>query len=190
MTHVASDLFIPSGNISTESYIKELLPIYENHDKRIYPLISLEDYAKAHDMLVHFNDLFKTKGAESREYKDYLEVVCNLEGNLNFAFMLLSRSEEERDKIVFQRHNHLVKVIEDIKAGQNLPLGYFIRKEAKSRKIPSVTVTSTDHHDIAFEPLRDQLAPYVDELVDGKKEWKKGFEKLLKPDYRKIYFRE
>ena len=50
--------------------------------------------------------------------------------------------------------------------------------------------TSTYHHDLAFEPLRSQLEPYVDELVDGKKDWKEGLKDLFDPRYTKIYFRD
>ncbi|MCA9458979.1 MAG: hypothetical protein KC550_00355 [Nanoarchaeota archaeon] len=56
---------------------------------------------------------------------------------------------------------------------------------AKQYEIPTVFVTSTYHHDIAFEPIRNKFDfPYVDTLVDDnhggkRKNWKKGIEILL-----------
>ena len=115
--------------------------------------------------------------------------LVNLPRSENRLLSLVLGGKETKEKML-QGHRNMLEVIEDVKAGKNLPLGYFVRKEAKSRKIPSVTVTSTYHHDLAFEPLRFQLEPYVDNLVEGKKDWKKGFEDLLDPNYRKIYFKE
>ncbi|MCA9460251.1 MAG: hypothetical protein KC550_06910, partial [Nanoarchaeota archaeon] len=73
------------------------------------------------------------------------------------------------------------KVMERVKSGEMFPSGVFIGDYAREQNIPLVYVTSTNHHDLAFEPLRVKLGfPYVDRLIDGlKKDWNSGLEILL-----------
>lgn len=65
-------------------------------------------------------------------------------------------------------------------SGEQLPLGILVQNEAKQRGIPTVIVTSTYHHDDAFKAIRSDItAPYIDTLVDDRKDWKSGIEKFI-----------
>jgi len=190
ISHVASDLFIPAGNLSVESYVQELTPKYIESKERMYPSLNMEEFDHFHCLLLEREKIRMKYGDKSNELSKFdSNNLVNLPRSENRLLSLVLGGKETKEKML-QGHRNMLEVIEDVKAGKNLPLGYFVRKEAKSRKIPSVTVTSTYHHDLAFEPLRFQLEPYVDNLVEGKKDWKKGFEDLLDPNYRKIYFKE
>ena len=90
-----------------------------------------------------------------------------------------------RDSLVVvensENYVRFLGIEEGIRNGTNLPLGIIASEKANELGIPSAIVTSTHHHDDAFEPVRDLImVPYTDTLVDGRKNWKGGIELLLR----------
>lgn len=63
-----------------------------------------------------------------------------------------------------------------------LACGTEVAKLARHLGLPHAVVTSTYHHDMAFEPLREAMngVPYVDTLdpATGRKGWHQGIELL------------
>ena len=78
-----------------------------------------------------------------------------------------------------ERYEKFLTIEEAIRQDKNLPLGIVLTEQAKSRGLPSVIVTSTYHHSDQFEPVSG-LTPvyYVDTLLLGRKDWRKGLARL------------
>ena len=68
-----------------------------------------------------------------------------------------------------------------VRSGKTFPLGIAVIDMARELSIPVAIVTSTYHHADEFEAVRDLVTtPYVDTLVDGKKDWDRGIAYLLR----------
>lgn len=167
---IASDLFFPAGNINQEPYIAQVLQIYENYLKTFRP---------------------KTDGPLTR----VLQFIFPDQGNLNKEqffedvikkYFLKDNPEHivelTRDAYFgienYSKYNRLQKQIKEVKEGRSMPYGIFATEEARKLNIPIHIVTSTNHHDIAFEPIRSRIGKYTDNLVDGYKDWLAAFNQL------------
>ena len=166
---IASDLFFPAGNVDTKVYSNRFMPLYEQYERVRFPSQEGGVVLRA---LEQVSGVF---GVTPREYVEKVMPVFNAEGS--------TLLEAARDAVYgikdYSKHQKFLEVKEGIASGKNLPLGIIVAEEAKKRKIPAVVVTSADHHDMAFSPIGGLIGvPYYDTLVDGRKNWKAGIERL------------
>ena len=163
-----SDLFFPAGSVSTEQYVKKFLPLYEQFAQRIIG-------AEA-TVLRAVKQVATTFGMTPRDYVD--KVMSHLKPE--FIYHEAKEAIENQE-----RYERFLKTVDDIKNGKNLPLGIIATERATQLGLPSAIVTSINHHDYAFESVRDQVkVPYRDTLVNNKKDWKGGIELLSERSYR------
>ena len=168
---VLSDLFFPAGNSSTGQYSQRFLPLYEQFKQRRFPKLREDNpVSRAVEACA------KVFGVAPREY------VENVLTRMNTPPVVLKAARDSLTGITdSERYEKFLKVEEWIRDGTHLPLGIVVSERANELGIPIVIVTSTYHHDDAFEPVRDLVTvPYRDTLVDGRKDWKGGIELLLK----------
>jgi hypothetical protein len=167
---IASDLFFPAGNINQESYINQVLPIYENYLKTFRPLTDGPLVKVLQFIFPDQGNLTKEQFFEDviKKYflKDYPEHMVEVTRDAYFGIEN------------YTRYSKLQEHIGKIKQGIDMPYGLFATEEARKLNIPLHIVTSTNHHDIAFQPLRDKLGNYTDNLVDGHKNWASTFNQL------------
>ena len=166
--YVLSDLFFPSGNIEQSEYIQRILPMYENYLSKFQK----QERGVLYKAIENVSKTFQTTPEK------YVEEILPSLGNPPEII------EKSKDAVYgienYSKYLRLANFIEDIKQGKGLPYGYFLAEEIQKRDIPSMIITSTNHHDITFEPIRNNLKiPYLDNLVDGKKNWKQGMEVVL-----------
>jgi hypothetical protein len=167
---VLSDLFFPVGNVSAEQYSQRFLPLYDQFKQRRFE--KMEDNKMLHTIL----DKAKEVGVTPQEY------VENIMTKKEFPPIVLNLA---RDALIgvrdHERYELFLKIEDEIRTGTNLPLGIIASERATELGIPLVIVTSTWHHNDAFEPVRDLIkVPYCDNLIDGTKNWKGAIKLLLK----------
>jgi hypothetical protein len=159
---VATDLFFPAGNVNTSDFSGRILPLYEKFKKERFTadkgsgcvLAAIEQCAK----------LFQVSPEE---------YVTNILPKMNTVPSVLKAARDAVTGVKdSEKYNAFLKIEEDIRAGRNLPLGILVAEQAKEKGLPAVIVTSTNHHDHAFEPVRNLITvPYFDNLVEGRKNW-------------------
>jgi hypothetical protein len=169
---IASDLFFPSGNINQEPYIQQVIPIYESHLKTFKPITE----GPLVEVLKYIFGGNKDKSKE--EVWNQLIKPYFLNGWAEDAI------EEVKDAHFgieyYSKYEKLQKQIEAMKQGKEIPYGIFVRQEARKLGIPCHIVTSTNHHDVAFEPIRDKIGDYSDWVNEaGHKDWGSAFQYLL-----------
>jgi len=168
---VLSDLFFPAGNEPTEKYAQRFLPSYDQYQKRKFP--KLEKDSIVLRAVQACAEVFEVTPQEYIE--NYMTKMDTPPSVLNAARDSLAGIKDSEKYKKFQ------KIEEEIRNGTNLPLGIIATERAKELKIPAVIVTSTYHHDDAFEAVQNLIkVPYCDNLIDGKKDWKSGIELLMK----------
>jgi hypothetical protein len=169
---IASDLFFPSGNIDQEPYLQQVLPIYESYLKTFKtktegPLVEVLKFIFGEVKNKTKEELFEgfikpqfLRGWQERDVEEVRDAYFGIE--------------------FYSRYSGLQKQIESMKQGKDIPYGIFIAKEARRLRIPCYTVTSINHHDIAFEPIKERIGAYSNRINEnGHKDWKSGFEYLL-----------
>jgi hypothetical protein len=168
---IASDLFFPSGNINQEPYKQQVLPLYEAHLKTFKSITGGLIVLALESVFGGNKDTPKEKLWD--EFirpvflKDWAEEGIESVKDAYFGIQFHSRYEK------------LEKQIQEIKNGRNIPYGIFVNEEARKLNIPCCIVTSTNHHDLAFEPIRGRIGKYTDRLDEaGHKGWKSAFEIL------------
>jgi hypothetical protein len=166
---IAIDLFFPAGNVDTKGYVERLIPYYEKFEEQRFPRISADN--------VVMKAIEQVAGVFGATPRRYVEEVMPA---LNTAPKLL---EAARDAVYgrkdSERHVKFLGIKKAVADGTNAPYGVFVVEEARRRNIPCVVVTSTYHHDDAFEAIRSLITvPYYDTLVDGRKNWRAGIERL------------
>ena len=78
-----------------------------------------------------------------------------------------------------EKYEEFQRIYDEIKAGKNLPLGIILTEQAVERGLPSVMVTSTSRHSLAFEPIKDLIkVPCIDTLVNDRKDWASGIVRI------------
>jgi CheY-like chemotaxis protein len=168
---VASDLFFPAGDIDQGSYISQILPSYESY---------LNSFRKITDgpLIKTLNFVFAERGNMTKE--QFFEEIMT-------KTFLKDWDEEGKRQVAdayfgiefYHNYSKLQKHIEEIKQGRGMPYGIFLTKEAGKLQLPAYVVTSTNHHDVAFQPVRKLLTTdYRDDLVDGHKDWARAFDYL------------
>jgi len=167
---VASDLFFPAGDISTQQYIQRFLPIYEAYRERRFKHIS-----KDSPVLAAVESCAKLFGITPEDY------VENFMAKMNTPACVLKAA---RDSLVgredAERYKRFLKIEQDIKEGRNLPLGIIALERAAERNLPRVLVTSTNHHNDAFEPVSSLIGTkYFDTLVNRNKDWESAMRYLI-----------
>jgi hypothetical protein len=164
---VLTDLFFPLGNLPSESYFQRFLPFYDQFKQRRFTK------TKGSTVLRAVEQCARAFGVTPRDY------VEKFMAQLNTPQFVL---EKARDAITdSEKYEKFLKIEEAIRNGSNLPLGIISSEKATEQGTPCVIVTSTYHHDDAFEPVRGLIqVPYRDTLVEGKKDWKGGIELLLR----------
>lgn len=167
---VLTDLFFPLGDSIDEEYIQRFLPHYEEFRKKTFTkLEGLNPVKKALETVA------LTFGTSPREY------VENVMSKLNTPRNVLKAAQDTIAGINdTERYEKFLKIEEGIREGTNLPLGIVASEIAHKVSRPCVIVTSTYHHDDAFEPISSLInVPYKDTLVDGRKNWSGGIESLF-----------
>lgn len=169
---VLSDLFFPAGDEPTERYSQRFLPLYEQHKQTRFPKLKGDDFVVLRAVQA-VADVF---GVTPQEY------VNNVMPRMNTPPYVLKAA---RDSLVgvtdSEKYERFLKIEEGIRNGTALPLGIIASERAKELGIPFVIVTSTHHHDDAFEAVRDLIkVPYRDTLVNDRKDWSGGIELLLR----------
>ena len=166
---VLSDLFFPAGNVSTEQYSQRFLPLYEQFKQTRFQKLGQNVVLRAVEQCA------ETFGLTSQEYvEDFMP-------KLNTPPVLLKAARDALAGIQdSERYEKFLKIEKGIRDGTNLPLGIITSERAYQLGRPSAIVTSTYHHDDAFEPVKSLIKfPYRDTLVDGRKDWKGGIKLLL-----------
>lgn len=168
---VLSDLFFPVGNESAEKYIRRFLPLYEQYKQKRFS--KLEQSNSVLRAVQACAELFRVT---PQEYvNDFMPKINTPQQVLKAAKDSLASIEDS------EGYEKFIKIEENIRNGTALPIGIIACERAKELEIPAVIVTSTYHHDNAFEPIKELVkVPYRDTLVEGRKDWKGGLELILK----------
>src|SRR3989338_5239944 len=160
-----TDLFFPAGNLPVEPYSQRFLPIYQAYGERRFK-------TKGHDVVLRAvkqcADVF---GVTPQEYVE--DFMAKVGGALSTPPVVLKAARASLTGVEEpERYAKFLETKERIRNGTYLPLGIVATERARELGIPSVIVTSTYHHDDAFEAVRDLVkVPYRDSLVDGRKDW-------------------
>jgi hypothetical protein len=167
---VLSDLFFPAGDIPTEQYSQKFMPLYEQFKQRKFMATD-----KSKVVFGAIEQCARIFGVTPQEYVErYMPMMNTSESVTKAARQALTGI---KDPVGYEKFQ---KIEGGIRSGANLPLGIIATGRATELGKSSVIVTSTFHHDDAFEPVRNLITvPYCDTLVDGKKDWNGGIEKLL-----------
>ncbi len=168
---VLSDLFFPAGNVPTGQYVQYFLPFYVRYKEKRFEKIRDDNVV-----------LRAVKACAEVFEVTPQEYVNTVMANLNTPPVILKAAKDSLAGIQdSEKYANFLQIEEGIRSGTNLPLGIIACERASGLGIPAVIVTSTYHHDDAFEPVKDLLkVPYRDTLVDGRKDWKGGIELLLR----------
>jgi len=161
---VLTDLFFSIGPDITRyvGEILEVLPVYEAFVRQRYDSKWMNNPVR-----LSLAQVAQTFGMSVEEY------VPDVMGKLDTPQVVM----ESAKRVVKEQkeYDRFLEFIEEIRTGENFPSGIYVSRMAKELGIPCAIVTSTYHHDTAFEPIRGMLsAPYTDTLVDGKKDWAGG----------------
>jgi CheY-like chemotaxis protein len=167
---ILTDLFFPLGGIPHEEYSKRFLPHYEafadiryKKNDRNNPLVRAVE---------------QVSGLFGITAEQYVEKIAPLFNHSKKEIDMITNALAEREN--FDKYQKYLGVIESVRNGTNLPLGIIVAEEARKLGIPTVIVTSTNHHDDAFEAVRSLAkVQYVDHFVNGRKAWKYGAELLM-----------
>jgi CheY-like chemotaxis protein len=162
---VLSDLFFPAG-MPTEEFSELFSPLYAEFKEQRYSggMVgrAVQQCASLFGMTSH----------------DYIENVIAKTNNPAGTLEAARKSQEGRSSAKYQK---FLEIEENIRNGTNLPLGIVATGMAMKQGIPAVIVTSTYHHDDAFEAVRTLIkVPYKDTLIEGRKDWENGIELLLR----------
>ncbi len=173
---IITDLFFSTEEFK-EQYVAEFLPLYQIFkEERFKDEKGSEVVRRA---IFAWAELFGKNTVE--EGLDMFEKhTHNYDPQGNPNSILKAARDAVHGKKDFDKYQAFLKIEESIKTGKELPLGIIVAREAKTYDISTVIVTSTYHHDNAFEAVRSEITvPYVDTLVDGRKGWVRGLEMLL-----------
>lgn len=156
---VLSDLFFPAGDEELATRVRDgLLPSYEK---------MLAGRMRSNPILHVLVQLGEPNGQSPREVMDGFNPLDKIVAN---AKELASRDIE------------LYEVTQRVRSVALLACGTEVARLARQMGIPHAVITSTYHHDMAFEPLREAMSdvPYVDTLdpATGRKQWTHGIELL------------
>lgn len=167
---VLSDLFFPAGNYETRAFSQRILPFYEKFKEERF-----KEIEKDNIVLRAVKTCAEIFGVTPEKY------ISEIMSKLNTPPIIIRAA---RDSLAgmqdSEKYEQFLKMESDISNGINLPLGILVKEKAQELGKPSVIVTSTNHHNHAFEPVRSLIGlNYVDQLIDGKKDWKRGLESIL-----------
>ena len=167
---VLTDLFFPAGDVPTKQYIQRFLPLYEQFKNKRFPEMTGNNV-----VLSAIQSCAKVFGVTPEEYvNDYITKMNTPKLVLDAARDAIARIKDS------QKYEKFLKIEQSIRNGTNLPLGIIACEKALEYNLPCAIVTSTYHHDDAFEAVKDQIkVNYKDTLVEGRKNWKGGIELLL-----------
>jgi CheY-like chemotaxis protein len=168
---VVSDLFFPVGAGSTQAYSARFLPFYEAYKKRAFPEIGQEAQC-VREAVKAVAEIFELSPEEYVTKK-----LPALGYNATFVAQIQDAFAGRKNAGKYQQ---FLGIEQQVREGTLLPLGIIVSERAQQLGKPVVIVTSTYHHDDAFEPIAGQIpCGYVDTLAKGRKDWKKGLEKLV-----------
>lgn len=169
---VLSDLFFPSGTQDTQSYSARFSPLYASFKERRFPLLDKRvDVVKR--AVAAAAELFEVTPQE------YVEKIMPQQGTS--PKLIQAAQDALAGRVDSARYERFLGIEQKVKSGELLPLGIILAEHAKERGKPVVIVTSTYHHDDAFEPITSLLpCSYVDTLVDNRKNWTAGIAQLEK----------
>lgn len=172
---ILTDLFIPT-QMHKEKYITEFLPAYESYRQERFKEEQGASVVRA--AVLAWSELFGKETVEQglEMFETYTK---NFDEKGNPNSVLKAARDAVHGVRDYDRYKEFFEMEKNVRSGEQLPLGIIVAREAQKYGIPSVIVTSTYHHDDAFEAVREQITvPYVDTLVDGKKDWASGLEML------------
>ena len=166
---VLTDLFFPAGDMDAAPLVQRFLPHYESYKAKRFPEI------KDNVVLSAVENVSSLMGVGPGEY------VENVLTRLNTPESVLKASRDAVAGIQdSERYERFLEIEKGVRDGTNLPLGIVAAERSREMGIPCAMVTSTYHHDDEFEAVRDLVTvPYVDTLVDGKKQWGKSLDLVM-----------
>ncbi len=154
---IVTDLFFPLSE-DPAPYVAEVLPAYQARMASRYSIDPDENI-----LLRSVQQTAETVGMSAEEWAGLLRPKRVRDDTL----AVLDKS---------RRYDRFKGSMEDLADGIRFPSGIFLAREARERGIPCVVVTSVNHHADEFEAVKDMLdVPYVDVLVNGHKDWARGF---------------
>lgn len=174
--YIVSDLFYSLGNLEKEVYVSRLLPIYEDYESKYKRLIENKEDNVLYKVIHQMAEVFDVSPE-----KYVREIIPSMDGGGDSLMTKLTVPCMDILKGVenYFRWEKYQKVKDDIISGENMPCGIFLVEEAKKRDIPIQIVTSTNHHDSAFEPISRLInTKYHDYLVDGRKNWDAAYKSI------------
>jgi hypothetical protein len=176
---IVSDLFFPGVGVDRTGYIPRLLPQYEKMEKRDGEISEAEK--QQHDPVkAAVEQCANLFGMTPEEYVE--EVIAKYDPIDMVVKAARNSVYNMRDHERYQKaHDAKLKML----SGENFPSGIFVVERAKELEIPVRIVTSTNHHDIAFETIRELVTGrYYDTLdADGRKQWSAAIKDLLEGRY-------
>ena len=168
---VASDLFFGAGNTQVTGFSERIAPLYQKFkETRFQKTKGLDVVLRA------VEGCAETFGVTPQVYvEEFMAKVHTIPSVLKSARDALAGVNDS------QKYREFLKIEQDIKEGRNLPLGIIVTEQAKEKGLSSVIVTSTNHHDLAFEPVRGLITvPYFDTLTAGRKNWQGAMDYFLR----------
>jgi|GEM_PF-6866354 CheY-like chemotaxis protein len=161
---ILTDLFFEAGGENVETFKDEVLQLVVGYEA---------EYKEQNKPgpLIKAIDVVNGSGLSREEFVEKAPLPMFQEGATKAEIQRVLRDFSEAQKNIAS----LGGIIDKTKNGQGLPLGILVRRLAEERNIPVCIVTSVYHHDIAFNPIRGIIGShYVDTLVDGHKNWRRG----------------
>jgi len=163
---VLSDLYFPTGYVGTfDTNIRaesaSIIGKYVVSIDRPNPL------GKTVDLLL--STVFVGKTLE-----DYIEMMKEDSVVKKFKDEI---SERYRENERIKQYKELAEKIKD--GSHDPPSGMFVYRDCSLMKIPCMIVTSAYHHGIEFQPFVSHVGRYMDQLVDGRKPWKRALEAVI-----------
>lgn len=167
---VLSDLFFPSGNNDNTRYIEKFLPVYESYKDRRFEKIN-ESGPISYAVKACCEALKITP-------EEYLKLLPTM---TDIPMVITAVRDVVKGVKNSERYEQFLTMEDKIRTGTNMPLGIIVCEKTREKNIPTRIITSTYHHDDAFEPVKNLIqVPYYDTLIEGRKNWKSGIKSLLK----------
>lgn len=165
---VLSDLYFPTGyNDERDGQMRhECSAIIEDYVRKI---------ERPNPIAFVLEQIFGVLDLKTRTVEEYLHVFKDDALFQNKGFVeSIKRAYEEHTTL--KAYRGLAMNIR--KCAYVTPCGIFAYRRCAEEGIPVVIVTSAYHHGIEFQPFVSHVGPFVDEVVGGKKQWSKAFERL------------
>lgn len=174
--YVLTDLFFPGGTVDNSKYSNQILPLYQT----FLDGMRAKQPKEVSPLLVTIRQLSELFGMSPEEYVERIVKPVNSSEVYNQCRGKLCGVSD------YNRFESLKEFIGEMKSGKGIPYGFFLAEELANKNLPSAIVTSTNHHDVSFEPIRNKLSiKYFDGIENEHKQWGSALDYLLKEGEKK-----